>query len=187
MAGVTEVSGAEAEEDGDGAAISALVLQVVSPVLGTHLGLADVTAASTHQLLRVVGVGGPGLQVTPGLASEVSLAALETDVVGVSVHGKPCNESEVRSPVSPSVSRLTCGIIEPPGALAGHSLALGQPLVLQPHQGLLPHVLVQGDHRLQQTLQGRVGDLDLERNVDLQINYLVLNTNLTNRTLDKSE
>ena len=90
VAGVAEVSGAETEEDGHRAAVPALVLQVVSPVLGTHLGLAHVAAAPADQLLRVVGVGGPGLQVTPGLASEVSLAALEADVVGVSVHGEPC-------------------------------------------------------------------------------------------------
>ena len=38
MAGVAEVGGAEAEEDGDGAAVAALVLQVVGPVLRTHLG-----------------------------------------------------------------------------------------------------------------------------------------------------
>ena len=37
MAGVAEVGGAEAEEDGDGAAVATLVLQVVGAVLGTHL------------------------------------------------------------------------------------------------------------------------------------------------------
>ena len=37
MAGVAEVGGAEAEEDGDGAAVAALVLQVVGAVLWTHL------------------------------------------------------------------------------------------------------------------------------------------------------
>ena len=89
MAGVTEVSRAEAEEDGDRAAVSALVFQVVRPMLGTHLSLADITAASTDQLLWVVGVGPASLQVTPSLSAEVSLAALEAHVVGVSVHGKP--------------------------------------------------------------------------------------------------
>ena len=39
MAGVAEVGGAEAEEDGDRAAVAALVLQVVRAVLRTHLGL----------------------------------------------------------------------------------------------------------------------------------------------------
>ena len=38
MAGVAEVGGAEAEEDGDRAAVAALVLQVVGAVLWTHLG-----------------------------------------------------------------------------------------------------------------------------------------------------
>ena len=38
MAGGAEVGGAEAEEDGDGAAVAALVLQVICAVLGTHLG-----------------------------------------------------------------------------------------------------------------------------------------------------
>ena len=37
MAGVAEVGGAEAKEDGDGAAVAALVLQVVGAVLRTHL------------------------------------------------------------------------------------------------------------------------------------------------------
>ena len=89
MTGVTEVSGAEAEEDCDRAAVSALVLQIVGPVLGAHLSLADITAASTDELLRVVGVRPASLQVTASLSSEVSLAALETHVVGVSVHGEP--------------------------------------------------------------------------------------------------
>ena len=89
MAGVTEVSGAEAEEDGDRAAVSALVFQVVRPVLGAHLSLANITAASTDEFLWVVGVRPASLQVTPSLSSEVSLAALETHVVGVSVHGEP--------------------------------------------------------------------------------------------------
>jgi len=42
VAGVAEVSGAEAEEDGDGAAVAALVLQVVGAVLRTHLSPRDV-------------------------------------------------------------------------------------------------------------------------------------------------
>ena len=37
MAGIAEVSGAEAEKDRDGAAIPALVLQVIGAVLGAHL------------------------------------------------------------------------------------------------------------------------------------------------------
>lgn len=37
MAGVTEVSGAEAEENSHRAAVTAFVLQKVCPVLGTHL------------------------------------------------------------------------------------------------------------------------------------------------------
>ena len=41
MAGVAEVGGAEAEEDGDRAAVAALVLQVVRTVLRAHLGLKD--------------------------------------------------------------------------------------------------------------------------------------------------
>merc|ERR1719219_84337 len=152
VTGVTEVSGAEAEEDCDRAAVSALVLQVVRPVLGAHLGLANITAASTDELLWVVGVRPASLQVTPSLSSEVSLAALEAHVVGISVHGKPCR------------------VIEPASPLTGDGLTLGEPLVLQPHQRLLSHVLVQGEDRVQQALQGCV-------------RYL----NLTNGTLDEAE
>ena len=38
MAGVAEVGGAKAKEDGNGAAVAAFVLQVVGAVLWTHLG-----------------------------------------------------------------------------------------------------------------------------------------------------
>ena len=38
MAGVAKVGGAEAKEDGNGAAVAAFVLQVVCAVLRTHLG-----------------------------------------------------------------------------------------------------------------------------------------------------
>lgn len=37
VAGIAEMSGAETEEDGDGAAISAFVLQKVRSVFGAHL------------------------------------------------------------------------------------------------------------------------------------------------------
>ena len=48
LAHVAEVRSSEAEEDGDGAAVATLVLQVVGAVLGTHLGLRDVAATSTN-------------------------------------------------------------------------------------------------------------------------------------------
>ena len=95
--------GAEAEEDGHRAAVAALVLQVVRPVLRAHLGLeqkrgemnrallsylADVAAAAADQLFRVEGVPGPGVQVTARLAAEVRLAALEADVVSIALHGE---------------------------------------------------------------------------------------------------
>ena len=163
VAGVTEVSGAEAEEDSHRAAVSALVFQVVRPVLGAHLGLANITAASTDELLWVVGVGPASLQVTPSFATKVSLAALETHVVGISVHSKTWKGNITMKLIWRAL--LTCWIIEPPSPVTGHSLTRGQPLVLQPHQGLLPHVPVQGVDRVQESLQGRMGDLNLNFNV----------------------
>ena len=53
VTGVAEVRRAEAEEDGDRAAIPALVLQVVSPVLGTHLSLNRVNIKSYFIKLHV--------------------------------------------------------------------------------------------------------------------------------------
>ncbi len=48
---VAEVSGAEAEEDGDGAAVSALVLQIVCSVFRTHLGSGNVGATAANKFL----------------------------------------------------------------------------------------------------------------------------------------
>ena len=105
VASIAKVSCTKAEKDSHTATVATLVLQVVSAVLGTHLSLGmflinikyhhhtthltDVAAASADQLLGVERVPTPGLQVAPSLSSEVSLATLETDVVGVSVHGEP--------------------------------------------------------------------------------------------------
>ena len=112
---IAEVCGAEAEEDGHRAAVAALVLQVVCPVLRAHLGLerqrgqmgrallshlADVAAAAADQLLRVEGIPDPGVQVTARLAAEVRLAALEADVVlSVALHGEPYNCISWRSTI----------------------------------------------------------------------------------------
>jgi len=71
VARVAEVRGAKAEEDSDGAAETALVLQEVGAVLGAHLRAGDVAAAPAHQLRRVVLL--PQLGVTPRLPSVVSL------------------------------------------------------------------------------------------------------------------
>ena len=51
VTGVAEVSRSEAEEDGDGAAVAALVLQVVSAVLGAHLSPGDIRTAATDKFL----------------------------------------------------------------------------------------------------------------------------------------
>ena len=72
MAGVTEVRLAEAEEDGHGAAVAALVLEEVGAVLGAELGARDVAAAAADQLRGVVVV--PGSGVTARLAAVVRLA-----------------------------------------------------------------------------------------------------------------
>ena len=93
-------------------------------MFGTHLGLADVTAASTDELLWIESVPCASIKVAPRLSSKVSLAALEADVVGVALHGK------------------AGGVVEPSRPLRADGLALGQALVLEPHQSFLPHVLV---------------------------------------------
>jgi hypothetical protein len=51
VTGVAEVRRAEAEEDGDGAAVAALVLEVVGAVLRTHLGPRDVGTSAANELL----------------------------------------------------------------------------------------------------------------------------------------
>jgi len=51
VAGVAEVSRAEAEEDGDGAAVAALVLEVVGAVLRAHLRAGHVGTAAADKLL----------------------------------------------------------------------------------------------------------------------------------------
>lgn len=72
------------------------------------------------------------------------LLALEADIVGISVHGK-----SGRVTVEP---RTGCG----------DGLRLVQPFILQPHQRLPPHVLVQTADWFQQLLQHVVFDRTLK-------------------------
>jgi len=74
------------------------------------------------------------------------LLALVADVVGVSVHGE------------------AGGVAVEPGARRGDGLALVQALVLQPHQGLPPHVLVKLPDGVQQVLDHQVVDFVLDKN-----------------------
>ena len=86
MTRVAEMGGAEAEEDGDGAAISTFIFQEIRSVFGTHLSPRDVGARAANQLGRVeVGVD-PSLQITTSLATVIRFVAFEADVVRVSVH-----------------------------------------------------------------------------------------------------
>lgn len=70
---VAEVGFAEAEEDGDTAAVAALVLQEVGAVLGTELGARHVAAAAAHQLGGVVVVAAAQGRVAACLAAVVRL------------------------------------------------------------------------------------------------------------------
>ena len=55
VTGVAKVSGTEAEENGDGAAVAAFILEKVGPVFGAHLSARDVGAgaANLHPRKRV--------------------------------------------------------------------------------------------------------------------------------------
>jgi len=53
VARVAEMSCAEAEEDGHGAAVAALVLEVIRAVAGAHLGAGHIAAPAAHQLGRI--------------------------------------------------------------------------------------------------------------------------------------
>ena len=103
-----------------------LVLQVICAMLRAHLSLADITAAPAHQLLGVESVPDARVQVAPSLSAEVRLAALVTNIVGVALHGEPS------------------WVVVPPRSLSAHRLALGQALVLEPHESLLSHIFMQG-------------------------------------------
>ena len=48
MAGIAKMGSAETEKHCHTATVSALVLQVVGPVFGTHLGTGHITASSTN-------------------------------------------------------------------------------------------------------------------------------------------
>ena len=54
MTRVAKVSGAEAEENGDGAAIAAFILEKVGPVFGAHLSPRDVGTGAAN--LRMKGL-----------------------------------------------------------------------------------------------------------------------------------
>ena len=122
---VAEVGRAEAEEDGHRAAVAALVLEIIGAVFGTHLSLRHVTAASANQLFSIVLVAAAGVGVAVGLASVVGFLTLEADVVGVALEGE-AGWVAVKS-----------------GSLRRNCLAFGQAFVLQPHERLLLHVLVE--------------------------------------------
>merc|ERR1712106_7404 len=90
VTGIAEVGGTETEEHGHRATVATLVLQIVRAMFWAHLGLADITAAPTDQLLMVKRVSSSSLNITPGLTPKVSLPTLKTDVVSISLHGKSC-------------------------------------------------------------------------------------------------
>jgi len=136
MAKVTEVGGAETEEHCHRATIAALILQEVSPMLGTHLGPGHIGASTTHQLRGVKVVPAPHGLITAGLSPIVGLPTLGTDIVGVSLHGMACRVLVEASPYG------------------GDSGGCGQALVLQAHTGLAFHLLPESSYRLQQCPKG---------------------------------
>ena len=86
VARVAEVRGAEAEENGDGAAITTFVLQKVRAVFRAHLGPGDVGTAAADELGRVVIRIHARLEVASSLTAVISLVAFEANVVGVAMH-----------------------------------------------------------------------------------------------------
>ena len=143
MARVTEMSGSETEKYGHGTAISALVFQVVGSVFGAHLGPGHVAAASTYQFLGVVVIALTRVRIALSLPAKVGLVTLETYVIGIPLEGEPR------------------GVVIPPGPFGHDGVGLGQPLVLQPHQGLLLDVFVKAVDGIQKRLEGIVSHLGL--------------------------
>jgi hypothetical protein len=86
VAGLAEVGGAEAEEDGDGAAVAALVLEEVGPVLGAHSGPRYVATTPADELHGVEGLAAL-LDVASRLPPVIRLLTLVAHVISVSVHG----------------------------------------------------------------------------------------------------
>jgi len=138
MAAIAEVCRSKAEEDCHAAAVTALVFQVIRPMLRTHLSLTDIAATPTDKFLRVESIPSSRIQVAPGLPAKVGLAALEADIVGVTLHGK------------------ARWVVVPPRPLRAHSLTLGQTLVLQTHQSFLSHILVESLDGVQEIAESRV-------------------------------
>ena len=143
MARVTEMSGSETEKYGHGTAISALVFQVVSSVFGAHLGSGHVAATSTYEFLGVVIVALARVRITLSLPAEVGLVTLETHVIGIPLEGEPR------------------GVVIPSGPFSHDGVGLGQPLVLQPHQGLLFDVVVKAVDGIQKRLESFVAHFGL--------------------------
>lgn len=138
VAAIAEVCCSKAEEDCHAAAVSALVFQVICPMLRTHLSLTDIAAAPTDKFLRVESIPCSRVQVTPCLPAKVGLAALEADIVGVALHGK------------------ACWVVVPPRPLRAHGLTLRQTLILQTHQSFLSHILVKSLNGVQEIVESRV-------------------------------
>ena len=143
VASVAEMRGAKAEKDGHRTAIPALVFQVICTVLRAHLSPRDIAAASAHQFFRVIVITLSSICIALGFTSEVSLAAFETDVVGVPLQ---CEAD---------------GIVVEPGPLGRHGLAFAQPLILQPHEGLFLDVFIQRVDGRQVGFERHVSDFGL--------------------------
>lgn len=82
VACITKMSGSKAKVNGNRTTESAFVLQVIGPVFGTNLGLSNVGATATNELLRIEIVG-IQFSVASCLTTKVGLVTLEAKIVRV--------------------------------------------------------------------------------------------------------
>lgn len=86
VAHLTEVSRAEAEVHRHGAAVTALVLEIIHAVLRAHLGSRHIGAGAAHELRWVELVTGP--RIAARFSSVVRLGTLEAHEVSIAIQGE---------------------------------------------------------------------------------------------------
>lgn len=189
VAQLAEVGRPKAEEDGDGATVATLVLQIVHAVLGTHLSARDVRTGPADQLGGVEIVA--AARVASRLAAVVRLAAFEADEVGVPIHSerlrilrkKARNLTVLADNTTPSCllnnllisniylclylrrevkhSHLPIAHLEEPGSGADDVLRRLQAFVVEAHHRLASHLRLQRRNGGHEVVEGRVRDLAL--------------------------
>lgn len=138
VAGIAEVCRSKTEEHCHRTAVATLVLEEVCSVFGAHLRPRDVGAGTTNQLCGIIIVDRTGLYITPHFAAIVCLFALETDIVGISLHGKASRVAVEAGPGS------------------GDGLRSVQSFIFQPHECFALDVFKQSADRFQKIPQDGV-------------------------------